>query len=193
MNQIRLAPCQPIIRATSPSACFPLSYHFYLMSEAAFFYGTLMAAEVRSRVICGLLATPAQKEAKLATLRLRPAILKGHRRHALKNLDYPGVVYTGREEDQVVGVLCEGLYSQDVKRLDAFEGDEYKRCSVEVTPTDGQTPVNCQVYIWIEGDEHLLPHDWELDGFVNGRQHVWLQDRCEFAMVDALDTSRVPS
>ncbi|KAI9499264.1 putative adipose-regulatory protein-domain-containing protein [Zychaea mexicana] len=125
------------------------------MSDAAFFYGTLMSPEVRSRVLCGLIATSESRIAKLETLQLRPAILKvkqhfefatkrnsvsrehkrdlcakieepgqGHKRHALKNLEYPGVVYTGRDEDQVRGILCEGLNPQDVKRLDAFEGDD---------------------------------------------------------------------
>ncbi|KAI9278621.1 hypothetical protein BDA99DRAFT_492652 [Phascolomyces articulosus] len=162
------------------------------MSEAAFFYGTLMSPEVRSRVLCGLYATQDSKKTKLATLRLRTAILKGHKRYALKERAYPGVIYTGNEEDQVIGVLCEGLYSEDVKRLDAFEGDEYKRCTVEVTPvkSDGQTTeavVNTQVYIWIEGNDQLKSYDWEFDGFVKDRQEEWLQDRDELKDVDALD------
>lgn len=48
---------------------------------------------------------------------------QGHKRHALKDRDYPGVVPTGKDSDQVLGMLCEGLTAQDVKRLDAFEGD----------------------------------------------------------------------
>ncbi|KAG2223082.1 hypothetical protein INT45_008930 [Circinella minor] len=162
------------------------------MSEAAFFYGTLMSSDVRSRVLGGLFATNESLSMKLGALRLRTAILKGHRRYALKGREYPGVIYTGQEEDQVKGLLCEGLFSEDVRRLDAFEGDEYKRCNVEVTPlkADGQkedTTVNTQVYIWTEGNEYLKPYDWEFDTFVKDQQEKWLQDRDQLKDVDELD------
>ena len=71
---------------------------------------------------------------------------------------------------------------------------EYKRCDVEVTPVkaDGEkeaTTVNTQVYIWIEGNEHLKPYDWEFDKFINDRQEKWLQERDQLKDVDELDIS----
>lgn len=51
---------------------------------------------------------------------------QGHRRFALKNLVYPGVVRTDKPEDQVIGILCEGLNARDIELLDDFEGDVKK-------------------------------------------------------------------
>ncbi|KAL1929031.1 hypothetical protein VTP01DRAFT_2090 [Rhizomucor pusillus] len=154
--------------------------------HAAFFYGTLMSPDVRSRVLCGPYATEETVKDKFATLRFRPAVLKGHRRFALKNLVYPGVVRTDRPEDRVIGILCEGLNDRDVKLLDEFEGDEYERTTVTVYPTTNTNDaleeeeeaggVDCQVYIWTAGDHHLEAHDWELDGFVARKQAIWLQE-----------------
>ncbi|ORY96568.1 Butirosin biosynthesis, BtrG-like protein [Syncephalastrum racemosum] len=160
------------------------------MSSAAFFYGTLMSPDVHTRVICGLSSSETAKQRKLETLVFRPAILKGHRRYALKGLDYPGVIRTDKEEDQVLGVVCEGLLPGDVKRLDAFEGDEYERRPATVHIADNEDiQVDCQVYIWTAGNHHLEAHDWELEGFIKSKQALWLNDRCEFYMVDKLDTS----
>lgn len=49
-------------------------------------------------------------------------IHQGHKRHALKGRDYPAVVYTGNDKDEITGILVQGLHTLDVKRLDAFEG-----------------------------------------------------------------------
>ena len=51
------------------------------------------------------------------------------------------------------------------------------------------TTVNTQVYIWIEGNEHLKPYDWEFDKFINDRQEKWLQERDQLKDVDELEIS----
>ncbi|KAI8373076.1 uncharacterized protein BYT42DRAFT_579120 [Radiomyces spectabilis] len=155
---------------------------------AAFFYGTLMNDAVLGRVLCGPAASAETKSHKLNTLRRRPAMLKGHKRFALKNLDYPAVIEADLD-DEVVGILCEGLTENDIVRLDTFEGDEYARCSVKATPLAGDVKeaVDCAVYVWIGDKLHLELHDWQPEEFLKSRLNDWLQRRCEFNMVDNLE------
>ncbi|KAI9316380.1 putative adipose-regulatory protein-domain-containing protein [Dichotomocladium elegans] len=102
--------------------------------------------------------------------------------------DYPGIIYTGNEEDHVSGVLCDGLSSpHDIWRLDAFEGDEYERRTVKAMVVSGPedpeaSEVDCQAYIWIESDAELKDHDWEIEKFIQMKQATWLCDSKEFSM-----------
>ncbi|CAO3579184.1 unnamed protein product [Absidia cylindrospora] len=147
------------------------------MSEAAFFYGTLMATEIIGDVLCGKSAPRAIKTKKLASLQLTKALLKGHRRYAVKHATYPGVLESDNTADQVHGILCQGLTLRDVAALDDYEGDEYKRQMTKVSlEMDDQghddqgktTPVSCQVYLWIAGKDQLKDHDWDYEHW---RQH----------------------
>ncbi|KAH8556290.1 Butirosin biosynthesis, BtrG-like protein [Umbelopsis sp. PMI_123] len=159
---------------------------------SAFFYGTLQSNTVLLRVLCGPEATEETVASKLSTLKLRPAVLKGYRRHALKNLDYPGVVKSESAENSVIGLLCEGLSRQDILRLDAFEGDEYERVTVSVSTLgtaaypEVENNIPTQLYLWTAGNEHLEDREWELEKFIQGTQVAWMSDRCEFKMVDQL-------
>ncbi|CDH61076.1 predicted protein [Lichtheimia corymbifera JMRC:FSU:9682] len=155
------------------------------MTAAAFFYGTLMSPVVRNRVLCGADASVDHHELKNSKIKPQHAVLKGR--------DYPAVVYTGDDKDEITGILVQGLHELDVKRLDAFEGPEYKRTPVQVAvilddQDTQQELVDCDVYLWI-GDKGILEnHGWDLEDFVNGgKQKEWLQDRCEFFSVDDLD------
>ncbi|CDH52310.1 hypothetical protein SNOG_11054 [Lichtheimia corymbifera JMRC:FSU:9682] len=159
------------------------------MSNAAFFYGTLISPDVQCRVLCGSSKKTPASILKLSSLRMRPAILKGHKRHALKDRSYPGIVATGNDQDSVRGILCEGLSPADVKRLDLYEGDEYKRDQVQVDPIDDKDAgsVSCQAYIWIEGNDQLENYDWDEDHFLKVKAASWSEDPEEFSEVDKLD------
>ncbi|KAI8582020.1 hypothetical protein K450DRAFT_230434 [Umbelopsis ramanniana AG] len=159
---------------------------------SAFFYGTLQSETVLLRVLCGADVPNETLASKLSTLKLRPAVLKGYRRHALKGLDYPGVVKSVSAESSVLGLLCEGLNRHDILRLDAFEGDEYDRVTVTVSTIGTteypaiETNIPTQLYLWTAGTEHLEDREWELEKFIQGAQVEWMSDRCEFKMVDQL-------
>ncbi|KAG2188885.1 hypothetical protein INT44_004025, partial [Umbelopsis vinacea] len=185
-------------------------------SMSAFFYGTLQSETVLLRVLCGAEVPNETLASKLKTLKLRPAVLKGYRRHALKGLDYPGVVKSVSAESSVLGLLCEGLNRHDILRLDAFEGDvsllnnwikmvllstctltdfggqEYDRVTVTVSTIGTteypaiETNIPTKVYLWTAGNEHLEDREWELEKFIQGAQVQWMSDRCEFKMVDQL-------
>ncbi|KAI7876413.1 hypothetical protein K492DRAFT_172561 [Lichtheimia hyalospora FSU 10163] len=159
------------------------------MSNAAFFYGTLISSKVQLRVLCGSSDTTPASILKLSSLRMRPAILKGHKRYALKNRPYPGIVATGNDQDSVRGIVCEGLSQADVHRLDLYEGDEYKRDQVQVFAIDEEDDIaiSCQAYIWTEGNDQLENYDWDEEHFIKVKAATWLQDPEEFSEVDKLD------
>lgn len=68
---------------------------------------------------------------KLSTA--RPAILANHRRHRVRDADYPAIIPVPNEQGSTVrGTFVSGLSKEDVRRLDVFEGDEYVRVGVWV-------------------------------------------------------------
>ncbi|KAG0165845.1 hypothetical protein DFQ28_005238 [Apophysomyces sp. BC1034] len=147
---------------------------------AAFCYGTLMSTDVLCRVLYGPLATPETKDHLLRAIRIRPALLRGHRRFAVKNLDYPGVIRTNLPEDTVQGILVENLTEMNVTRLDAYEGEQYERCHAQVTVLPGEDSMDCYVYIWTAGQEQLEDHDWELEDFIQRKQTGYLNGSSNF-------------
>ncbi|RUS33403.1 hypothetical protein BC938DRAFT_471878 [Jimgerdemannia flammicorona] len=117
---------------------------------------------------------------KLATLRFRPAVIKGYKRYCVKGAAYPGLLPTGIETDRVIGVLCEGLTKNDILRLDNFEGGDYTRIDTTVdtlaTPSH-PTPergVSVGVYVWTSGRHELEEREWDFEDFVRHKQESWL-------------------
>ncbi|KAI8081529.1 Butirosin biosynthesis, BtrG-like protein [Halteromyces radiatus] len=141
------------------------------MTEACYFYGTLMAEEVIGDVLCGRKADAVIKKNKLNTLQLEPAVLKGYRRYAVKHATYPGILASENKNDQVQGILCKGLSLKDVDALDNYEGDEYQRYTTTVMLSekldkeepDDKKQVSCQVYVWIADKRQLEDHDWDYE------------------------------
>ncbi|KAI8885033.1 hypothetical protein K501DRAFT_332201 [Backusella circina FSU 941] len=159
------------------------------MSFSVFFYGTLMSSGVLGRVLCGSSSNALDRQHKLDKLELIPCYLKGHLRSSLKGEDYPAVIKTGKETDSVLGTLCKGLTEDDVKFLDAFEGDEYERCSVTVHPieNDQEKGYDADIYIWISDKSMLTYIEWSIQQFKSsGKESQWLDRRCEYYDVDAL-------
>ncbi|KAK6352607.1 hypothetical protein TWF730_009429 [Orbilia blumenaviensis] len=153
-----------------------------------FFYGTLMAFPILSRVIYGTQnPDPWQRD----RLRIRPGILHDHCRHRVKNVDYPGVV--AQTGNSVRGTVVEGLSKMDIERLDSFEGHEYERRQVKVSLlTDekaldishtgretGET-VMAGTYIWTEGIQYLEDAEWDFDHFVKQKLRNWVGDAKNF-------------
>jgi len=92
---------------------------------ACFTYGSLMWPDIMAQV-CGR---------EVAALQQTKAWLNGHMRHPVLGQDYPGLIaQSGAPALQ--GVLYRGVTPQELQRLDAFEGEEYERVSVEVVLED---------------------------------------------------------
>jgi gamma-glutamylcyclotransferase (GGCT)/AIG2-like uncharacterized protein YtfP len=120
-----------------------------------FTYGSLMYAPVWERVVCG-------------RYRSAPARLDGWRRHALAGVTYPGAVVS--HGAAILGRVYFDIGGDDLLRLDAFEGGEYRRDTVHVVlPEAAGASAPAQVYAFLDGTR-LRPHDWDAALFV--REHL---------------------
>lgn len=138
-----------------------------------------MSPSVLSRVISG------QKTLKPDhPITIHAATLSDHRRHKLRNLDYPGVVASKGHE--VLGTVAYGITDVELKRLDIFEGDEYMRSSVTVKDKQTGENVSAGVYIWIAGTEVLLDEDWDLQHFQSHRESSWIGEEIQALEADKL-------
>lgn len=121
------------------------------MSVNCFTYGTLMCAEIMSAV----------RGRKLSG---EPATLVGFSRHAVRDADYPGIRPAAGA--RVEGVLYRDLDTPALRRLDAFEGEQYQRETVEVILPDGHRLSADTYVIKPEHLSILLPEDWDFDAFL---------------------------
>jgi hypothetical protein len=164
------------------------------MTHTAFFYGTLMAPPVLHRVIWGSQTPPTPAHASL--LHIRPAILHAHRRHKVKQADYPAILPVDTPSS-VRGTLVQGLTDGDIWRLDIFEGSEYQRQKVKVSvlqPKDkgkgteegmgdlsqkeednieGEE-MEAETYIWTAGAHKLEAEEWDFAEFVKDKMKRWV-------------------
>ncbi len=108
-----------------------------------FTYGSLMFDSVWTRVVRG-------------QYRSTPARLTDHARVRVRNQTYPGVYASPGAA--VEGVLYFDVQAADLQRLDAFEGNEYARVSVQAQPVQaveaqaGAPPasVEAQLYLYLD-------------------------------------------
>jgi gamma-glutamylcyclotransferase (GGCT)/AIG2-like uncharacterized protein YtfP len=121
------------------------------MSVHCFTYGTLMCADIMltvgGRGVTG-----------------EPATLAGFARRAVRDEDYPGI--RPDADASVEGVLYRGIDTTALARLDAFEGEQYRRETVEVTVADGSRATADTYVIRPEYAALLLPVDWDFDAFL---------------------------
>ena len=118
------------------------------MSRHVFTYGSLMFANVWSRVVKGRYAAIGGR-------------VEHHGRFAIDGVDYPGMV--ARDGAEVAGVLYLDIDDDDLRRLDQFEGVDYRRDVVTVTATDGVVR-EAETYVYLRGDR-LLDAAWEPEAF----------------------------
>jgi gamma-glutamylcyclotransferase (GGCT)/AIG2-like uncharacterized protein YtfP len=116
-----------------------------------FCYGTLQVPEVMKAVTGRLYEG-------------EKALLPGYAMYRVKDAEYPGIVPSYKGETE--GTLCSGLTDEDLKVLDAFEGNFYARHSVEVHLRDGRI-TTAWVYVIREEYERVLSDElWHLDRFL---------------------------
>lgn len=98
------------------------------MAWRYFFYGTLMDAAVRRRVL----------GREVAGRHIRPATLAGWRRVHRRGAGYP--VLVADPDARVEGLLVAPLDAADAARLARFEGPDYRLAALPVTPLP-ETPL----------------------------------------------------
>lgn len=117
-----------------------------------FVYGTLMVDDVMSAVL----------RRGVRDLVKRDAVLSDHCRYAVRGKSYPAVV--PRLGGRVEGIIVEGITSEDLRRLDEFEGDEYRRVTCFVTPrAPSPALVEAFVYLWADDGRDHLEGEWSLE------------------------------
>jgi gamma-glutamylcyclotransferase (GGCT)/AIG2-like uncharacterized protein YtfP len=118
------------------------------MTAHVFTYGSLMFAEVWQRVVRG-------------DYRFVSAVLDGHARYEIAGETYPGMV--PQAGAAVRGVLYFDVAPEDMAALDAFEGSEYRRETVNVRQEQGGM-LSADTYLYLPRHK-LSPAAWEPERF----------------------------
>ena len=116
-----------------------------------FVYGTLMFDEVWQQL------TP-NRYSKI------DADLADYIRLTVKGEHYPGIIPS--EGNRVSGELILNVSTEDIKQLDIFEGEYYRR--EQVTILSGESPYSAETYVFRKRYQSLLSDDeWEAETFKN--------------------------
>ena len=118
-----------------------------------FTYGSLMFAPVWRRVVGGVYANS-------------EAVLFGYQRRQISGRIYPALT-PGADGQRVDGRVYFDLGASDIRRLDAFEGEHYRRIETACRLPDGHwLPVD--VYLFKSRYRHLLlEKNWDADRFAS--------------------------
>ena len=117
-----------------------------------FTYGSLMFPEVWERVV-------------VSNYRSSSARLDGYLRRRLRGETYPAIVEQGRGS-HVDGMLYFGVSTEDLARLDRFEGEYYVRRRVQVIAS--KKGISCDAFSYVLSGQyrHLLSDsDWDPGSF----------------------------
>ncbi len=114
-----------------------------------FTYGSLMFPQVWSVVVRG--------EYKKQSARLH-----GHQRCCIKGETYPAAI-AASAADYIDGHLYMNVRSEDMQRLDNFEGDNYEKIEAPVTLADNSV-VMAAVYLY-RHHEKLATQAWDVQWF----------------------------
>lgn len=141
-----------------------------------------MAPEVFFSVCYGTKAPPAAIQA-LHTF--TPAVLHDFCRHRVQYADYPGII--PESGHSVRGVYVTGLTSANMKRLDDYEGSEYRLDTVRVRldrggeggggaeAQDGEEEVETKTYVYLRPKE-LEMREWDFEEFKRDRMKLWTRN-----------------
>jgi len=92
------------------------------------------------------------------------AELADYIRLIVKGEHYPGIIPSGG--NRVSGELIFNVSTKDIKQLDIFEGEYYRR--EQVTIWSGKKPYSAETYVFRKRYQSLLSDDeWEVDAFKN--------------------------
>jgi gamma-glutamylcyclotransferase (GGCT)/AIG2-like uncharacterized protein YtfP len=80
----------------------------------------------------------------------QPALLRGYRRRLLRGEVFPALVPASNEE--VAGVLWEGLDAAALARIDRFEGAPYARPRLRVETAGGESR---EAFVYVLRPEHF--------------------------------------
>jgi gamma-glutamylcyclotransferase (GGCT)/AIG2-like uncharacterized protein YtfP len=125
-----------------------------------FTYGTLMFRPVWEHVVSGRYASVS-------------ATVLGFARYAVQNEHYPGCL--AREGGRVAGTLYVDVSSDDVARLDAFEGAHYARAQCLVRLDQAAQMVPAWIYLYLL-PQQLRAQDWQPQHFTEKKLSDFLEN-----------------
>ncbi|OBT88593.1 hypothetical protein VE02_03940 [Pseudogymnoascus sp. 03VT05] len=176
--------------------------------QTAFVYGTLMVPQILYRVCYG---TENPRTELISHLRLSPALLRNYSRRKVLNADFPAVI--AQKDHTVLGTLISGLTKEDVKWLDQFEGDMYKRVFVKVEALETEVfdahgnikakamekvnaskegeknMVRAETYVWDLSKDRLENEEWLFADFRREKMKNWVDGPENDGSVDHYDDS----
>lgn len=144
-------------------------------------------------------------------LRFSPALLRNYSRRKVLRADFPGII--AQRNHTVLGTLVRGLTDADVKWLDNFETDMYKRVRLEVEELDSEVfdeygninkeemekvkakkeeernMVKAETYVWDLGESDLESEEWLFADFRREKMKNWVGGRENDGSVDHYDDS----
>ena len=126
-----------------------------------FFYGTLLDEAVRRAVI-----GPAAR-----ALTIHPATLEGWRRAIVRGRHYPIVIPASGQS--VEGLLADNMDSAGARRLDRFEGPEYRRVALDVRVQSGAVR-SAWIYVAIDPGV-AAAGDWDLEDWRRRHRAAFLR------------------
>jgi gamma-glutamylcyclotransferase (GGCT)/AIG2-like uncharacterized protein YtfP len=130
-----------------------------------FTYGSLMCSDIMFKV-AGCRAD------------FTPAILLNFFRSRIINQEYPGIV--PQSGTTVPGVLYLNLSTEAIKRLDAFEGELYRREEIEVI-TETYNSVTAMTYVIKPQHSTLLTNEeWSFSSFLSSGKKKFEQSYLGF-------------
>jgi len=119
--------------------------------DCLFAYGTLMCPDI-------------MQEVSGHDVRPVPAVLHNHQRLSIIGEDYPGIIH--QHGSHVDGLLYSGINEPVWRRLDRFEGEQYRRMAVTVLLEDG-TQTTAQTYLIHPSFQSLLSdQEWDFAAFL---------------------------
>ena len=121
-----------------------------MRSVNLFTYGTLQFPELL-HALTGL------------RLRPQPAFLSDFQRLRFREAVYPGILPV--RHGLVVGMLYRGLDAGALARLDRFEGSEYRRRTLQVTPASGSTTLAICFEVTPDARTRLTADGWSAEDF----------------------------
>jgi gamma-glutamylcyclotransferase (GGCT)/AIG2-like uncharacterized protein YtfP len=117
-----------------------------------FTYGTLMSRDVWNKIISG-------------NYKSEKGILAGYERKKIINKSYPGLIES--PDEKTSGIIYFDVDEDDLKKLDSFEGDEYKKIKVKVK-TIKNKKIICIAYLYKKKYKKFLSDEkWSFESFLN--------------------------
>jgi hypothetical protein len=129
-----------------------------------FLYGSLMSPHFRSSILTG----DAHNYYILPDT--SPATLRRYRRGTVFHKDYPALVF-GTDADCTDGLLFAPRNMDDRRKLNDFEGEQYKATIVHVE-SEGER-IAATAYVWA-GDDSDVSDTWNFKKYESERLPAWL-------------------